>query len=368
MKPLNFFEKAETGLRMQYLARLPLKDAVEKTKEELNIGKHGVKFMLPVGGRFFEKPLKGLQGTPLKMPFPVCVLEYEVNEELGILSVGAFGLSVENPAKKRVIIVKDTNEYLELFCIFSVDNPAMFRLMGSWTTLPGTCRIYRNAESNVKEVKSLDIISTTRTKLADASKMSKEQMISAGMPKDLVEALFTPEFEPALKAIRRISIDPKLADRLVSASSVKNYNAVEIDTIRKIEVNPFMDLGRETINLEQDYQEEISVVLGFIEALNCNNVKISDLDKRQKRKGTKLLPSKDKYQYKILTIDSQKRYNTNSKNSGITVAERHSPREHLRRGHIRTQHYKDRIKKIWINSTVVNAGKGSRIDKEYLVS
>jgi hypothetical protein len=50
--------------------------------------------------------------------------------------------------------------------------------------------------------------------------------------------------------------------------------------------------------------------------------------------------------------------------SGI-AGERHSPREHMRRGHYRT--YRSG-KRIWVEGMTVNRGKGGRIDKDYVIT
>jgi len=62
-------------------------------------------------------------------------------------------------------------------------------------------------------------------------------------------------------------------------------------------------------------------------------------------------------EYHILTLDGHTKTTGNSK----TFGDRRSPREHLRRGHIRRLENK----KIWINSMVVNAGNHGKIHKSY---
>jgi len=104
-----------------------------------------------------------------------------------------------------------------------------------------------------------------------------------------------------------------------------------------------------------DMADEIHAVLELVEALSCCNVKHQRLPSKPWRNvGKKKTLQFDDYH--ILTV-------TNSSKDGTGESRPHgSPREHLRRGHIR------RLadgRKLWINSCVVNAGVGGRVFKEY---
>ena len=104
--------------------------------------------------------------------------------------------------------------------------------------------------------------------------------------------------------------------------------------------------------------DECQAVLSLIEALSCSNVKPSKLQTRQKMNKNALkrgaLPFDE---YHILSLDGASK----SSGEGKSFLDRRSPREHLRRGHIR----KLENKKIWINSMVVNAGNHGKIHKSY---
>ena len=104
--------------------------------------------------------------------------------------------------------------------------------------------------------------------------------------------------------------------------------------------------------------DECQAVLSLIEALSCSNVKATPLATRQKlNKSAAKRGALPFDEYHILTLDGQSKSTGNSK----TFADRRSPREHLRRGHIRQLENK----KIWINSMVVNAGNHGKIHKSY---
>lgn len=99
----------------------------------------------------------------------------------------------------------------------------------------------------------------------------------------------------------------------------------------------------------------------LLEALNCKNVYMQNLEfiddlKNERRIKAGKLPL---YETKILVVDSKpKEIDPNWK--GGTHA---SPRQHLRRGHVR--HYDSG--NIWINNCIVGKSSNGRIDKSYEV-
>lgn len=124
-------------------------------------------------------------------------------------------------------------------------------------------------------------------------------------------------------------------------------------------VNIRFDKRRIGQHTEQDYCDEMSALLSFLNALQCSNVKVtkseaSKTHKALRKKGA--LPFDD---YHLLTIEVPGRLHS----IGIGGASSHrSPREHLRRGHIRTY---ERGLKVWVNAAVVNPGVGGKITKDY---
>jgi hypothetical protein len=108
-----------------------------------------------------------------------------------------------------------------------------------------------------------------------------------------------------------------------------------------------------------DVQQEADSLFSFLNAVACSNVRVErSVSKVRKamsmRKGA--LPFDD---YHILTIDARRR----DEATGDLISLSHrSPREHLRRGHIRR--YESGLK-VWVNATVVNPGVGGKIAKDY---
>jgi hypothetical protein len=109
-----------------------------------------------------------------------------------------------------------------------------------------------------------------------------------------------------------------------------------------------------------DIAQEAEVLLNFINALQCSNVEIAKTEGRKKTvKHVKdALPFDD---YHFLAIKQQDSAPESAGHGGT----HRSPREHLRRGHIRRL---QTGKKIWVSATVVCAGRGGKVSKDYLMA
>ena len=106
---------------------------------------------------------------------------------------------------------------------------------------------------------------------------------------------------------------------------------------------------------QQDYYDEVSALMCFLNALQCSNVKIERSETKKSKKVKAALPFDT---YHILTIDTGR--NGSGQSSGCGGDHR-SPREHLRRGHIRRL---ESGRKVWVNATVVAANKGAGVVKK----
>lgn len=105
------------------------------------------------------------------------------------------------------------------------------------------------------------------------------------------------------------------------------------------------------------FASEVCVLLNMLNVLQCKNVHIERSDQRKPGKVKSAFPFDS---YHILTIDQR---------SSLPIG-RHSPhrspREHLRRGHIRTL---SDARRIWVNATVVASGRGSgTVTKDYAIA
>jgi hypothetical protein len=114
--------------------------------------------------------------------------------------------------------------------------------------------------------------------------------------------------------------------------------------------------------VEEKYKEDmklftnlgVDTLLGFLNALACSNVKAEKLPTRKPSKTLGALPFDE---YHVLTIDRPA-----GTGNGHAGGSHRSPREHLRRGHIRRL---STGSKIWVNAAVINAGAGGKIRKQY---
>jgi hypothetical protein len=110
----------------------------------------------------------------------------------------------------------------------------------------------------------------------------------------------------------------------------------------------------------EDYADELGALLGFLNALQCSNVKIERVPRKKEKANLKQGLPFDTYH--VLTIETNRQA---GKTAPPSDADRRSPREHLRRGHIRRL---ETGRKVWVNAAVVNAGKpGGKITKDYAV-
>ena len=105
-------------------------------------------------------------------------------------------------------------------------------------------------------------------------------------------------------------------------------------------------------------KEPAAALLSMLNALACSNVHIERSE--PKKVGKKIKSALPFDTYHVLTIDAPGR-----SGKGAATGSHRSPREHLRRGHIR------RLgdgRRIWVNATVVSAGRGAGVvTKDYAV-
>lgn len=107
-----------------------------------------------------------------------------------------------------------------------------------------------------------------------------------------------------------------------------------------------------------DYQDEIGTLLCFLNILGCSNVNVERVE--PKTSGRKIKAALPFDTYHVLTIDVPR-----IAGAGESTGGHRSPREHLRRGHIRRM---SDGRRIWVNATVVAAGRGAGVvHKDYAI-
>lgn len=110
------------------------------------------------------------------------------------------------------------------------------------------------------------------------------------------------------------------------------------------------------------YRVPLRAILNLLCILSCSNSRIEDSPEKPSRLKSDMRKSKKKlpfFEFKILTIDSDKPQQNSSGGTGSHA----SPRVHLRRGHIR----KLPTKNVWVNACVVGDKAKGVIQKDYLV-
>lgn len=101
-------------------------------------------------------------------------------------------------------------------------------------------------------------------------------------------------------------------------------------------------------------------VLNFLNAISCRNVHIEKSPAKSTKQGKKVKTAFPFDDYHFLTVDVPGKAGVRGEGLG---GSHRSPREHLRRGHIRRLDSGP----IWVNACVVNAGIGSKVGKSYLL-
>jgi hypothetical protein len=121
----------------------------------------------------------------------------------------------------------------------------------------------------------------------------------------------------------------------------------------------YKNISKEIVSF---YRKAISIpIVEFLEALSCHNVyteplAVIDEKKNERRIKQGKVPL---YETKILVVDTKpKEVDPNWKGGSHA-----SPRQHLRRGHIRRY----ATHNIWINNTIVGKSENGKIDKSYAV-
>ena len=112
----------------------------------------------------------------------------------------------------------------------------------------------------------------------------------------------------------------------------------------------------------KDAGEEITALVSLLAALSCSNVKMHTEPVPEKlnlkRAKNKKLPF---YEYKVLKVETKTTKGVAS-NTGLTITGRQSPREHLRRGHIRRI---SESRRVWVQQAIIGSGKKGSFEKSF---
>ena len=275
----------------------------EHMQKDMSAAKSAPKFMLPEDGNILNTGLKGVP-VEFKLPFPTIVLEY--------------------------------NE---------------------WNNIEST-EYFANQKINARTTKDDKLLQKTlvlATQLEGKIELRHVAFIKGKTEAD--DVLQTPGFTALMPCTWDGDL-PGFIKRMENPKEALEINPTKLEGDAKKLKEQF---GSEfNMVVKAIYLKSMGAVLALIEALSCKNVSheslpIRKLNKSASKRG--VLPFDE---YRVLTVNSSK---GKGEPTG-TTGERHGPREHLRRGHIRT--YASGLK-IWVQSTVVNAGVGQILNKDYQI-
>jgi hypothetical protein len=261
--------------------------------------KDAIHFSVPDNGLIFDDNLKGLRGEELRLPFPTITIEYYAT---GIVEDGF------DKSSKRVIFATElTKEQIQ----------SWYNKINMQHDLGDKCICMFTAY--------------------------------------FIDKYNTWEFNPFGFAIPTKWEEYNLIKSNGEDGIFGNLIVLSNDLLKLLKVETHGDFK----HLSDECCVESSVLLEFLEALSCSNVGFEPIEKvnfvmNAKRIKNGKLPLYETYTLLINTNDSDK-------SSNVLGGTHKSPRQHLRRGHIRRLPNK----KVWVNSTVVGSIKNGLIDKTY---
>jgi len=322
----NYAAQAERALRdaaLEHAKRMPFDSKVlSGIAKGIGAAQH---FALPDAGILFNDRLRGLERQALRLPYPKITVEYFMPPT---------DLPADTPvyAPKRVALAEELR----------------------WDVLRGLMRKLVRPESWNEEYAK---------RFPDDALliMVTSVFISAGV------------WFPAPLAWIIPSVDwkggPDLEERSYTFGDTWATERVNIagfawpllpETMEIIGADPSDD--RTFQALVHDVAQEVRGVLELCEALTCSNVRADPLERIDAAKNARRvrdgkLPL---YETKVLTIDVA---GGKPGVHGHAHGDRASPRQHLRRGHIRRLESRN----VWVNAAVVGSAGAGRIDKAYNV-
>jgi len=289
-----------------------------------------IKFILPDNGYLFDDhDYKPSMFDLLRLPYPICALEFTATPELyaeqsGLAQSGkrialCFDPNALAPAQVARLTRLSGQNFLALVPERCIAVMAVFEVDGIWSVSVGVVLI------NLDEDRPMAV---------------------KGVPEEMSE----------------------LADRV--AARLKSVKTVTTHALPATFV-PFprraamvgQDLETAVESLCIDTIDEVRTTYEFLAAINCSNVGTvavpapKVLNDRRRKKGRPLF-----YPYKVLNLFAPA---TNGKGKGDGTHA--SPGAHLRRGHIRRLGERSDFKTLWINAMMVNARPGEPVSTVYKV-
>lgn len=272
---------------------------VMRVEDIAGLIEEAIHFAAPDGGTIFNDNLKGLQKSEIHLPFPVMTVEYFMP------SGGADLGENKMPVQKRLVLAVESNHYHPIENKHEpIDDCVMFfslyKAFSKWLIMP-VCLFVPKTDA-----------------IPDQSPYTGSTGLNC-TPRVFLPIVYKEFYEQ----------DP--ADRQLHGGAI------------------------------EDVLGDVLAAFELLEALSCSNVRHEPIEAIDRRKNARRIRSGKLpiFETRILTIDSLK---TNG--HGIGYGGTHSsPRQHLRRGHIRRLPDKN----VWVNSCVVGRAETGIIEKQYHV-
>ena len=289
-------------------------------KRFLNPIKNSVHFALPDTGVIFDDGYRGIRGEEVRLPFPSITLEYYFPYGNGQLEKGQLYSS-----KRLILATEYTSEQVALEYPeydFDFGEPDMM-----WIAVYGASFI---PEDDFWGVEPFGWLMPSAWDRQFVKKDGK--------------TVFTQRFQDSREGV--------------------GVNGYVLPLMKSILEKVYEQEGEIGIqDCVKDIGNETATILELCEALSCSNVHhrvIESIDPavNQRRIRDGKVPM---YETRTLWIDVPNFDNVSVEWQGGT---HRSPRQHLRRGHIRNIHSG---KKVWVNATVVGAKENGMIKKDYAI-
>ncbi|TAN06845.1 MAG: hypothetical protein EPN36_03695 [Rhodanobacteraceae bacterium] len=281
-----------------------------------------VHFHLPDSGRILDDELRGLWGEEVRLPYPIMTIEYRATGETA-------------PGAREV------PERLAVACETTIDAlpwaPAADTAEGLWPD-DHRCVLVIPLSGSGSDTWTIDPIAVAMPMVPVFSPSAAEKAdLDVSTPPDYFRR--EPGKKGCVMAAAGLIVQPGVMEQTYLRFGERAYNEIMADSTM-----------------------EAMAVLGLVEALSCTNVTTeiaqagdAALNARRARQGK--LPL---FETRTLVIVPGR------STGGVSFGTGHhaSPRQHLRRGHIRRL---QDGKKTWVNACVVGAAEAGVIGKKYAV-
>ncbi len=307
----------------------------EHLKTLQGVIKNAVHFTMPDGGVLLDDSLKGLKSSEIRLPFQSITIECFIPDD------GSFNELTPNICEKRLIVATETNsDVMKHINDIVISNKEKLGVMGDL--------LAKGFDANSKGIDFL--LRSERVITISAFFMNR------GFWTPCYSQWIIPCDWDSLHGTTQLESLIKKDDDAVAFAGHLGFLLPSILDMRLNSVTPAYAMKEAA----HDIGGEVRIVLELLEALSCRNVEQTIIQKCDKALNARRI-NKGKlplYEERILTIKVNAKQGT-----GTRTGTHESPRQHLRRGHIRRLESGN----IWVNACVVGSSEKGVIKKSYNV-